>query len=193
MRGEGNKIRMTVAGIFAGLVLTACASRPTSDLSWLDTQTGVTVTRAAEYVVFARDNSAMAAYARDFAYMGPIGVNRSGRREYYIWVGLWGSMRTDLTEARDAFESITIVVDGEPMPLDVAGWTNGSIGVSRPVYLHPVAAGADAYYAVTFDQIRMIAEARTVEIRSGGMDGVYMPWQTFDSASFRRFVADGLL
>ena len=193
MHGVGKKIQMTVAGIFAGLVLTACASQPTSDLSWLDPQTGVTVTRAAEYVVFARDNSAMAAYARDFAYMGPVGVNRSGMREYYIWVGLWGSMRPDLTEVRDAFESITIVVDGEPMPLEVAGWTNGSIGVSRPVYLHPVAAGADAYYPVTIDQIRMIAEAGTVEIRAGGMSGVYLPWQTLDSAAFRRFVADGLL
>ena len=135
----------------------------------------------------------MAAYARDFAYVGPIGVNRSGRREYFIWVGLWGSMRSDLTEVRDAFESITILADGEPMPLDVVGWTHGSIGVSRHAYVHPVAAGADAYYAVTIDQVRLIAEAGTVEIRVGGMGGVYLPWQTPDSAAFRRFVADGSL
>ena len=192
MRGTRRRFRLSVAAVCMGFVLMACAAQPTGELSWLDPQTGVTVTRSAEYIVFARDNSAMAAYARDFAYLGPVGVNRSGRHEYFLWVGLWGSMRADLTAVRDAFESITIIADGEPMPLEVVGWIPGSIGISRPAYPHPVAAGADAYYAVTIDQIRLIAEAATLEIRTGGSGSAYLPWQTPDRDSFRRFLVDDL-
>ena len=184
------RLRTAAAFLAAGVSLLGCSTQSAHELSSLDPRTGVTVTRAAEYVIFARDNSAMAAYARDFAYLGPVAVNHSGAREYYLWIGLWGSMRTDLTEVRDAFESLTIIADGEPMPLDVVGWTPDAIGVSRSVYVHPVAAGSDAYYAVTVDQIRMIAEASSVEIRPGGIGGVYLPWQALDTSAFERFVLD---
>lgn len=51
--------------------------------------------------------------------------------------------------SRDGFETIVIFADGEPLPLEVAGWTVAAIGASEPVNLKPVASAADAYYYVS--------------------------------------------
>jgi hypothetical protein len=72
---------------------------------------------------------------------------------------------------------VVIFVDGEPLPLEVSGWTSSAIGASEPVFLKPVASAADAYYAVTVDQLRLIAEAADVRLQSTGPGGVsYEPW-----------------
>jgi hypothetical protein len=74
----------------------------------------------------------------------------------------------NLTEHRDGFESIIIFADGEPLLLELSGWTPESIGTSEPVYLKPVAFSADAYYQVTADQIRLIAESKDIQLRTTG-------------------------
>ena len=149
---------------------TACASNPTSATrEFLDTATGVTVTSSRAPIVLYRDNPAAAAYARNVIHMGPIEVNRSGNYRYFLWVGIWNTMQPAGTDtSRDGFETIVIVVDGEPMTLELAGWTPAAIGTSAPVYSKPVASAADAYYPVTIDQLRFIAEGRDISLRTTG-------------------------
>jgi len=74
----------------------------------------------------------------------------------------------DLSEHRDGFESIILFADGEALLLELSGWTPEAIGTSEPVYLKPVASAADAYYRVTADQIRLIAESRDIRLRTTG-------------------------
>lgn len=74
----------------------------------------------------------------------------------------------DLSEHRDGFESIIVFADGEPLTFELAGWTPESIGTSEPTYMKPVASASDAYYEVTADQIRLIAGARDIRLRSTG-------------------------
>lgn len=101
--------------------------------------------------------------------MGPIQVNRSGDYQYYIWLSAWATMVSAETSERQAdLESVLIFADGEPLSLEVAGWTPGTIGTSEPVYLKPVASAVDAYYRVTADQIRLIAEASDLRLRTSG-------------------------
>lgn len=73
-----------------------------------------------------------------------------------------------LAEHRDGFESIVLYADGEPLSLELSGWTPEAIGASEPVYIKPVASTADAYYRVTADQIRLIASARVIRLRTTG-------------------------
>ncbi|MCP5092434.1 MAG: hypothetical protein GY949_16085 [Gammaproteobacteria bacterium] len=120
-------------------------------------------------MVFYRDVSGRAAYARDFVHLAPLEVNRSGTYRYYLWLGIWNTMEDAQTnQARDGFESIVIFADGEPLPLEITGWTADVIGMSEPVYLKPVASAADAYYEVTLDQLRLIAESRDIRLQSTG-------------------------
>ncbi len=161
-------------------VMSGCGG-PTALVSdRLDPLTGVTVTSATKPLVFYRDRSAQAAFARDYVYLGPIEVNNMGQRDYFLWLGIWGtSDSTDRGAQLDNFESVVIFADGEPLSLEVKGWSPESIGISESVYVKPVASSTDGYYTVTIDQIRLIAEARDLEIRAGSTRPQrYTPWKS---------------
>jgi hypothetical protein len=174
------------------LCITACA--PTSPITAerLDPVTVVTVTRSKSPLVLYRDSSARAAYARDFVYVGPVSVNRMGDYRYYLWFGIWSSIAGEPFAAqRDGFESIVLFADGEPLRLELEGWTLSSIGVSQPVYNKPTATAAEAYYPVTIDQIRFIAESKDLRLLTGGPRAdSYEPWDNLQQglSGMREFV-----
>lgn len=174
------------------LSLSACASTTGNVNEFLDEQTAVTVTSSISPIVLYRDNPSQAAYARNYLHIGPIEVNRSGSYQYFLWIGIWNTMDTaDSAARRDSFSSITLFADGEPLPLEIAGWTPDAIGTSRPVYVKPVASAADVYYRVTVDQIRLIAEASDLRIRtSGGSPREYQLWDNQQAArkDFKAFL-----
>lgn len=169
-----------------------CSSSTSFVRDDFDPGTAVTITTASAPLVFYRDSSHRAAFARDFVYLGPIQVNRMGSYRYYLWLGIWSAIPDVVpSDRRDGFESVTIFADGEPLQLEVAGWREESIGASEPVYTKPVASAADAYYEVTIDQIRLIAESRDLRILSTGPEQLsFEPWDNQQSAfdGLRRFV-----
>ena len=181
-----------VRTIVIASVLSSCSTSGPLVEQKLDNVTGVTVTRSTAPVVLYRDNSAYAAHARDYVYLGPVEVNRMGSNSYYLWLGIWSTMRDEARFAqRDGFETVILYADGEPLPLEFAGWTLDAIGVSEPVYVKPVASAADAYYRVTVDQIRLIAESSEIRLRVGtAQPKSYALWdkQGSANASMRAFI-----
>ena len=143
-------------------------------------------------MVLYRDTPAYAANARNFISLGPLQVNRSGSYQYFVWLGIWNTnQRADQAAGRDGFDSIVLFVDGEPMLLNVDGWTPDTIGASEPVYLQPVASAIDAYYPVTLDQIRLIAEANSISLQTTGFASrTFELWDKQSQAlqAFRDFV-----
>jgi hypothetical protein len=176
MHGPRQLILLATASVFA---LQACSTSPVVE-ERLDPLTGVTVTRTTSPLVLYRDHSASAAHARDFVNMGPILVNRMGEHAYFVWLGIWSTMQDrNASLQRDGFESIVVYADGEPLQLELQGWTIESIGVSEPVYVKPVASAADAYYRVTRDQVRLISQASEIRLQtSAGRKVTYEPWNT---------------
>jgi hypothetical protein len=170
--------------LLALLAVAGCASSTSSINDYLDPLTAVTVSYAKVPLVMYRDVSGHAAYARDYVHAGPIQVNRAGSFRYYLWVGIWSTLQdVDMFERRDGFESIVIFADGEPLQLDIAGWTADAIGASEAAYQKPVASAADAYYEVTMDQIRLLGEASNVQLRTtGSKPESYEPWDDQRSA-----------
>ena len=173
-----------------------CVSTSTLIEEKLDLGTGVTVTHAMAPIVLYHDNSAYAAHARDYVYLGPVEINRMGSYSYFLWLGIWSTISdAERSWQRDGFESITVYADGEPLQLELVGWTLESIGVSEPVYIKPVASAADAYYRVTIDQIRLIANAREIELHAGtSPTRVYLMWDRQGSAhaALREFLDHSL-
>jgi len=158
-----------LAAWIADLLVTGCASNELvpGTRETLDPLTGVTVTSSNRPLIMYRENPGRAAYARNYLHMGPIQVNRTGTYQYFLWVAAWSTMQsTGPLEYLDSLESIVIFADGEPLLLDLAGRTPATIGASEPVYLKPVASAIDGYYRVTADQIRLIAEASEVRLRT---------------------------
>ena len=190
-------VRVNLAAlIILALPAAGCISTSVLVEEKLDMGTGVTVTHATAPIVLYRDNSAYAAHARDYVYLGPVEINQMGEYSYFLWLGIWSTISdADRSYERDGFESITLFADGEPLQLELVGWTLESIGVSEPVYVKPVASAADAYYRVTIDQIRLIANARDIELHAGTAPvKVYLMWDRQGSAhaSMREFVDRGL-
>lgn len=186
-----------LGSVFILALLSACGTLDSYMTEYLDETTGVTITRSNVPLVLYRDNPALAAYARSYAHIGPIEINRSGTYQYFLWVGLWNTMQTvDSPKQRDGFGSITIFADGEPLLLELAGWTPEAIGASLPVYLKPVSSAADAYYRVTADQVRLVAEASEIRLRtSGAAPKEYLLWDNQQSArkSFAAFLEHAFL
>lgn len=176
--------RMLSAIVLLFVVASGCSSNSAMVREQMDPVTSVSISYSQTPMVFYRDVSGRAAYARDFVHIAPLEVNRSGDYRYYLWLGIWNTMEdAQSDQSRDGFESIVIFADGEPLPLDVAGWTVAAIGASKPVYLKPVASAADAYYAVTVDQLRLIAEAQDVRLKTtGSRNESYEPWDNQKSA-----------
>jgi len=174
------------------LLAQGCSSDTPLIRDQMDPVTSVTVSYSQTPLVFYRDVSGRAAYARDFLHVAPIEVNRSGDYRYYLWLGIWNTMEdAQAGQSRDGFESIVVFADGEPLPLEVSGWTVAAIGASEPVYLKPVASAADAYYSVTVDQIRLISEAVDVRVQAtGSRTRSYEPWDDQKAAktALRKFL-----
>ena len=181
-----------IALLAAACLGAACGSSAPLLEESLDYGTGATLTRATAPVVLYHDNSGRAAYARDFVYLGPIEVNRQGRYTYFLWLGIWSTLDdASRWTQRDGFENVVLYADGEPLQLEVAGWSAEILGASRPVFAKPVASAADAYYAVTVDQIRMIAEARDLVLQTSSPPiRQYHRWREEDAgaAAMRQFV-----
>jgi len=179
------------------LALIGCSTSAPMNVEKLDPLTGVTVTFVQTPLVLYRDNAATAAFARNYVNLAPVQVNRSGVYRYYLWLGIWNTMQAaNMADHRDGFDSIVIFADGEPLVLDVSGWTPDSIGASEPVYIKPVASATDAYYEVTADQIRLIAAARDIRLQTGGRPvKEFSLWDTQKTArnSLNEFLLAALL
>lgn len=184
-----------IALVLIAAAAAGCASRGVGSESYLDPDTGVTIRRAGTPAVLYKDRTSRAAFARDFIHMGPVQVNRMGGYRYYLWFGIWSTIPTDDPETqRDGFESVTLFANGEPLQLQLAGWTGSSIGASGDVYVKPVASAADAYYEVTLDQVRLIADSSDLRILTSGPDSTsFELWDSQASAfrSIRQFIDQG--
>lgn len=186
--------RQSVSLLLAVLIATigGCGSTGPVIQNTLDPVTGITITHADVPMLFYRDSSARAAYARDFVNLGPIMINRMGQYRYFLWLAAWGTIQnTGLAEAHNGFESIIVFADGEPLELASAGWTPQTVGASASVYIKPVTSAAEAYYEVTADQLRLIADATDVRLQSTGSPArAYEPWdsQTSARASLQAFL-----
>jgi len=173
------------------LLISACASS-SGIKEFLDPETGVTVSFSDTPLVLYQDRSGRAAFARDLVNIGPIQVNRMGRNRYYLWLGIWSTIKTTYDDSRaDGYSLVTVYADGEPMLLNLAGWNSTAIGVSRPIYSRPVSGAHEAYYEVSIDQIRMLAEAQEIRVlTSGDRSTSYEMWDNSESATrgFREFL-----
>lgn len=150
----------------------------------LDPVTSVTISYSHTPMVFYRPVAGRAAYARDYLHIAPLEVNRSGRYRYYLWFGIWNTMQDARFESsRAGFDSVVIFADGEPLPLEVSGWTPAAIGASAPVFVKPVASASEAYYEIDIDQLRLIAESKDVRVQATDAQGAtYESWDSQKAA-----------
>ncbi len=146
--------------VTVAVALSSCAKFPVEH-SRLDSS-GITVVTLADAILLAHTLPRVAAGARDYAYIGPVEINRMGNRDYYLWVSLASTIDREflgLTPV-DAIE-LVLVVDDEPMEFPIGTW-NTDLDVAPYESTAPVYATLEV--STTLDQIHRIAAAETIEL-----------------------------
>lgn len=148
-----------VSMLAAALLLGACSGGP-SVRSSTDSATGVTVVSMSEPVVLARQQRNLAEAARDYLYLGPVGLSERGRYQQYLWLGLGSTI--DRSLAAVSFPdptTVVLILDGVPMALNIEDWpAEGTLPYDVSVETELSLAAR-----VTQSQLQRIAIANEVE------------------------------
>jgi hypothetical protein len=168
----------------AAALLTACGTAQPGRRAgeYLDDATGATITRVEQPFVLFSDDPARAANARDYISAAPLAVNQSGRRSWWLWLGLWSTIDRGVSvgDARLAdVMAIQLVVDGEPMELDLGARLDRIPGVTNLPYAAPVATARTFILPLTGSQVTRLGRGTSIVIRTelrGGSALLWQPW-----------------
>jgi hypothetical protein len=149
---------------------------------YLDRATGVTVSHLDEPAIFARAAPRLAAHVRDYFYIAPLEINRTGKREYYLWTAQWSSIDRPSQNASttpQASSNISLVLDGKPVQLADAFDPDGGYREFQHPYAVPVDSARIAYWRVSRDLLSRISqtEAIVVELQQGETARRYRLWR----------------
>jgi len=165
------------------LLLTGGCTRPTGEdvmYQYFDEASGATITRLTAPVPFHKEEPMLAANARDYVYIGPAEMNRSGNRQLVLWMNFCSTI--DRGRYSDSWrpDGVFLILDGTPMELTPA---DSQLGVSEWSYVSPVVGGSTLVYAVTRAQLRLLARAGDVRILAevGGQTREYARWRSADT------------
>lgn len=176
---------LIIAGGLLSVLLASCATPP-AERSRLDSS-GVTVSTIAAVTILAHSLPAVAAGARDYAYIGPVEINNMGSRDYYLWISLASTIDREFLRLNTAdTKTLLLMIDGEPMQFSVTRWRTV---LDAPVYSTSAPVYATLEAQTTVDQIHRIATADSIEVHlvadtnSGARytfwNGDWSAWRTF--------------
>lgn len=175
--------RLLAAAVAAALVASCGTADPVRRPGeYLDDATGATITRVEQPFVLFSDDPARAANARDYISAAPLAVNQSGRRSWWLWLGLWSTIDRGVSvgDARLAdVAAIQLIVDGEPMELDLGGRVDRIPGVTTIPYAAPVATARPFILPLTGSQVTRLGRGTSILIRTelaGGAALLWEPW-----------------
>lgn len=164
--------------------LSACAAGQAPVVEKLDELTAVTYTHVRTPLILSPDTPLDRTQARDYVQVGMIEVNRMGSLDYYLWLGISDTEHVENSGMHhDGFKSIVLTLGDQKLPLDIYGWTHEAIGVSVPVYKKLFSTSIDAYYEVTLEHVRLLAEVDRMKlITSGSEPKEFVSWYTQTAA-----------
>jgi hypothetical protein len=161
-------IRACCIALLSAAASYGCTSTAVPLESRLDLNTGLTVQTLETPIVLARPIPRLATSARDYAYLGPVEINRMGTREYFLWIGMGSTLdRGFVGEPRPTATTLHLMLDGEPMPLPLSAWHQDTdtppYAVGTPVHEH-------LRTRVSLDQLRRIARAKSIDVHIAAAD-----------------------
>lgn len=151
------------------VLLSACATEQSAVIENLDELTAVTITHARTPIILSPETPLENETVRDYAQIGAIEINRMGSLRYFLWLGISEVDQLDSVDVRpEGYESITLLLDSQEIPLDLVGWTHNAMGTSEPVYRKLFRTSVDAYYEVDLLQIQLMNDAEVIQFQTSG-------------------------
>jgi hypothetical protein len=174
-----------------GVLSSACVNSSRgieSTREYLDPLTGVTITSLPEPLIMAHAEPRISNSLRDYLYVGPVEVNRMGKRSYYLWIDTFST----LDRPPIIFNRITLKAGGTTAELKVPDNANHAAEIQTPPYTRPLAKTPGYYIPVSAELLTDIARAESIviETHSDTLTLDYNLWHS-DLATLRQF-ANGL-
>jgi hypothetical protein len=177
-------------------LLAACTGirSPTGYREYLEEATGTTVAQVPMPGVFLREQPGLASSGRDYVYLAPLGISRSGERSWWLWLGVWSTVdrpARDATAAPLVLGSALLMADTEPMELDLQPAVLQASGMGRIPYATPVRPAQEWLVPVTLSQLQRLARARMLTLWDRPAGEESRSWQGDERAAvvMRQFVA----
>jgi hypothetical protein len=175
--------RSGVLAVVAAMSLVSCGTVGSGRRAteYLDERSGATITRVAAPFTFYSDDSSRAANARDYLDAAPLAVNLSGRYSWWLWLGMWSTIDRGASGGDDMppdIAAIQLIVDGEPMDLDLRAGAGGIPGTVTAPYAATVPARI-MLLPLTGSQVARLARADSITIQTGAADGDARHWQAW--------------
>jgi hypothetical protein len=182
--------RTSLVALIAAAVLAGCAG--SGRLEQLDEQSGATIVRGPDVLVYARTEPRYSRSARDYVYLGPVETNRRGVREYFLWVGVATTIdRGFLAPAGEEPRTLHVEVRGEPMELPLKPWRElVPTGFRKPMYSTTVPVREELAARVTLQQLELIGGAAPASVSVATGEGGARTFVRWDgAANFDGFIA----
>jgi hypothetical protein len=162
-RREGSLVVLIVVTVLAG-----CAGGG-ARLEQLDEQSGATIIRSPDVLVYARTEPRYSRSARDYLYLAPIETNRQGVREYYLWVGVATTIdRGFIAPAAEEPRTLYVEVQGAPIVLPLKAWRElVPTGIEKPMYSTAVPVREELAARVTLQQLTLIGAESPASVGLG--------------------------
>ena len=153
------------------LSISGCASQQQGLSERLDERTGVTTTALDSPITLVRQAPDLAVGSRDYAFVGPVEVNRMGKRSYYLWIGLASTVdRARTREVPPRPVSLSMIVDGVPLVIELEE-ERGDQGAQR--YRTPLPVYGVYRAPVSLDIVKLLAHEDTLRL---GLEGSRDAW-----------------
>lgn len=156
-------------------MLNACSSSPaTPGKEILDERTGNTVTVVSKPIVFARERTDVAAYARDYATLVAVEVDHAGTFKNYLLLYRWSTVDKRMLPKPDPNAgALRLLGDGRKLDLLPLASVPIAVGMGRDLHLPRHGASIIRAFAVDQAVLRYIALAQELSLQ--------MPQEELDS------------
>ena len=153
------------AALLLGLGATACAGGTGHLLNeYLDEHTGAHLAVVGRPLTFALERSTLAANARDYVSLAAAEVDRSGHAQTYLIGYFWSTIDRRKKAAGSAPADLTVALfaDGRWLRLAPESTIPADLSASPKLLAPPAAAAVEAVYRVTEEQLRYLADSRSI-------------------------------
>ena len=169
--------------LIAALLLASCGTGAPGRRAtgYLDEKTGTTITYVEQPISLFSDDPARAANARDYIYAAPLSVNQAGKRSWWLWLGLWSTIDRGAAagdDQRPDIAAIQLLVDGEPMELDIGTRADSIPGLGRLPYTTPVATARNILLPLTGSQVTRLSRGASIVIHTEMTSGAALLWRS---------------
>ncbi|RLA27775.1 MAG: hypothetical protein DRR11_17710 [Gammaproteobacteria bacterium] len=156
---KGKMILLFLAGM---VIVTGCVHVPQKEsvIQHFDKSNSATLTTLATPFSFYRAEPLLAANSRDYVYVGPVEVNRTGQREYFLWLHYCSTIDRNRFAGDHTPSRAFLFIDDKPMELVQAQ----KIKLDESLYTVPVTGGITVLYRVTRDQLHKLARADQIRL-----------------------------